>query len=113
MGMYYGGGVCPDNAAPGNAAGAQCVGERGEGEEVGELQIRAPGNPYSSFSSSSSSLCIRWGFDKKFRSRQCRTGAMVLRSKWLPNIFFYLWYISTKKKKKIISFKFFYTVLLM
>ena len=53
--------MCPDNAAPGNAAGAQCVGERGEGEEVGELQIRAPGNPYSSFSSSSSSLCIRRG----------------------------------------------------
>ena len=52
-----GGGVCPDNAAPGNAAGAQCVGERGEGGEVGELQIRAPGNPYSSFSSSSLSLC--------------------------------------------------------
>ena len=68
-----GGGVCPDNAAPGNAAGAQCVGERGEGGEVGELQIRAPGNPYSSFSSSSSSLCIRRGFDKKFCSRQRRT----------------------------------------
>jgi hypothetical protein len=26
-------GVCPDNAAPGNAAGAQCGGERGEGGE--------------------------------------------------------------------------------
>jgi hypothetical protein len=103
MGMYYsigGGGVCPDNAAPGNAAGAQCVGERGEGGEVGELQIRAPGNPYSSFSSSSSSLCIRRGFDKKFRSRQCRTGAMVLRSKWLPNIFFIPMIHIYKEKKE-------------
>ena len=101
MGMYYEkGGVCPDNAAPGNAAGAQCVGERGEGGEVGELQIRAPGNPYSSFSSSSSSLCIRRGFDKKFRSRQCRTGAMVLRSKWLPNIFFIPMIHIYKEKKE-------------
>ncbi len=25
------GGMCPDNAAPGNAAGAQCVGGRGKG----------------------------------------------------------------------------------
>jgi hypothetical protein len=75
MGMYYeGGGACPDNAAPGNAAGAQCVGGKGEGGEVGEQQIRALGNPCSSFSSSSSSLCIRRGFDKKFRSRQrCTT----------------------------------------
>ena len=63
MGMYYEkGGVCPDNAAPGNAAGAQCVGGKGEGGEAGEQQIRAPGNPYSSFSSSSLSLCIRRGF---------------------------------------------------
>jgi len=65
MGMYYGGGACPENAAPGNAAGAQCVGRKGEGGEVGEQQIRAPGNPYFSFSSSSSSLCIRRGFDEK------------------------------------------------
>ncbi len=68
------GGMCPDNAAPGNAAGAQCVGGEGEGEgEVVEQQIRALGNPYSSFSSSSSLLCIRRGFDEKFHSRQCRT----------------------------------------
>jgi hypothetical protein len=68
-----GGGACRDNAASGNAAGAQCVGGRGEGGEVGEQQIRALGNPCSSFFSSSSSLCIRRGFDKKFCSRQCRT----------------------------------------
>ena len=50
-----------------------CGGE-GEGEgEVVEQQIRALGNPYSSFSSSSSLLCIRRGFDEKFHSRQCRT----------------------------------------
>ncbi len=67
MGVYYGGGVCPDNAAPGNAAGARprCGGGRGEGGEAGEQQIRAPGNPYFSFSSSSFSLCIRRGFDEK------------------------------------------------
>jgi hypothetical protein len=59
-----GGGACPDNAAPGNAAGAQCVGGKGDGGEVGEQQIRALGNPCSSFSSSSSLLCIRRGFDK-------------------------------------------------
>jgi hypothetical protein len=35
----------------------------GEGEAV-EQQTRALGNPCSSFSSSSSSLCIRRGFDK-------------------------------------------------
>ncbi len=41
-------------------------GEGGKGGgEAGEKQIRAPGNPYSSFSSSSSLLCIRRGFDKK------------------------------------------------
>ena len=69
--------MCPDNAAPGNAAGAQCAcggGWDGEGEVV-EQQIRALGNPHSSFSSSSSSLCIRRGFDNKFRSRQCRTNS--------------------------------------
>ncbi len=66
MRVYYrgGGGACPDNAAPGNAAGARCGGRKGEGGEAGEQQIRAPGNPYSSFFSSSSSLCIRRGFDK-------------------------------------------------
>ncbi len=38
------------------------IGGKGEGGEAIEQQIRAPGNPFSSFS-----------FDKKFRSRQCRT----------------------------------------
>jgi hypothetical protein len=39
----------------------------GEGEgKVVEQQTGALGNPCSSFSSSSSSLCIRWGFDKIF-----------------------------------------------
>jgi hypothetical protein len=58
--------MCSDNAAPGNPAGARCVCEgRGKGEgEVVEQQIRALGNPYSSFSSSLSLLCIRRGFDK-------------------------------------------------
>ncbi len=58
--------MCPDNAAPGNSAGAWCVwGGEGEGEgKVVEQQTRALGNPRSSFSSSSSSLCIRRGFDK-------------------------------------------------
>ncbi len=43
-----------------------CGGE-GEGEgKVVEQQTGALGNPCSSFSSSSSSLCIRWGFDKIF-----------------------------------------------
>ena len=43
-----------------------CVGGgEGEGEgEVVEQQTRALGNPCSSFSSSSSSLCFRRGFDK-------------------------------------------------
>ena len=81
MGMYYEkGGMCPDNAAPGNAAGAQCVwggGGGGEGEVV-EQQIRALGNPHSPFSSSSFSLCIRRGFDNKFHSRQCRTYIMFI-----------------------------------
>ncbi len=37
MGMYYEeGGMCPDNAAPGNAAGAQCV-WRGRGKGRGRL----------------------------------------------------------------------------
>ncbi len=47
-----------------------CGGEgEGEGEGEGkvvEQQTGALGNPCSSFSSSSSSLCIRWGFDKIF-----------------------------------------------
>ena len=68
MNVLRGGGICPDNAAPGNSAGARCVwGGEGEGEgKVVEQQIGALGNPCSSFSSSSSSLCIRWGFDKIF-----------------------------------------------
>ncbi len=41
-----------------------CGGE-GEGKVV-EQQTGALGNPCSSFSSSSSSLCIGWGFDKIF-----------------------------------------------
>jgi hypothetical protein len=62
MGMYYGGGVCPDNAAPGDAVGARCGGEGGRGgEEAGEQQIRVLGDPCFSFSSSSFSLCIRAG----------------------------------------------------
>ena len=61
-----GGGACPDNAAPGNPAGARRVwGGEGEGKVV-EQQTGALGNPRSSFSSSSSSLCIRRGFDKTF-----------------------------------------------
>jgi hypothetical protein len=47
--------------------------EGGRGEEAGEKQIRAPSNPYSSFSSSSYPLYIRRGFDKKFCLQQCRT----------------------------------------
>jgi hypothetical protein len=38
-----GGGLCPDNAAPGNAVGARCGG--GGGGEAGEQQIRALGDP--------------------------------------------------------------------
>ena len=42
-------------------------GGKGEGEvKVVEQQIGALGNPCSSFSSSSSLLCIRRGFDKNF-----------------------------------------------
>jgi hypothetical protein len=44
-----------------------CGGGEGEGEgKVVEQQIGALGNPCSSFSSSSPSLCIRWGFDTIF-----------------------------------------------
>ena len=43
------------------------MGGEGEGEgKVVEQQTGALGNPRSSFSSSSSSLCIRRGFDKIF-----------------------------------------------
>ncbi len=57
--------MCSDNAAPGNSAGARCVcgeGWGGEGKVV-EQQTGALGNPCSPFSSSSSSLCVRRGFD--------------------------------------------------
>ena len=52
-------------------------GGKGEGGEAGEQQIGAPGNPYFSFSSSSFSLCVRQGFDKKFYFRQRRTVSIV------------------------------------
>ncbi len=44
--LLGGGGMCPDNAAPGNSAGARCVcgGGGGEGKAV-EQQIGALGNP--------------------------------------------------------------------
>jgi hypothetical protein len=60
--------MCPDNAAPGNLAGARRVwGGKGKGGgKVVEQQTGALGNPCSSFSLSSSSLCIRRGFDKIF-----------------------------------------------
>jgi hypothetical protein len=60
--------MCLDNAAPGNPAGPRCVwrGEGGGEGKVVEQQIGALGNPCSSFSSSSSLLCIRRGFDKNF-----------------------------------------------
>ncbi len=65
--MYLeGGGMFPDNPAPGNPAGVRCVwrGEGGGEGKVVEQRIGALGNPCSSFSSSSSLLCIRRGFDK-------------------------------------------------
>ena len=46
--MYLeGGGMCPDNAAPGNPAGARCVwrGEGGGEGKVVEQQRGALGNP--------------------------------------------------------------------
>ncbi len=68
MYVLLGGGGCPDNAALGHPAGALCVcGGEGEGEgKVVEQQTGALGNPCSSFSSSSPSLCVRRGFDKNF-----------------------------------------------
>jgi hypothetical protein len=57
----------PDSVAAGGAADARC----GEGEEGGGAgrdgmkQITAHSNPYSSFSLSFFSLCIRRGFDEK------------------------------------------------
>ena len=60
--------MCPDNAVPGSPVGARRVWggeEKGAGKVV-EQQTGALGNPCSSFSSSSPSLCIRRGFDKIF-----------------------------------------------
>ena len=76
MGMYYerGGGYVLITR-PQAMQQARGVGEEGGG--VGEQQIRAPGDPYFSFSSCSFSLYIRRGFDKKFRSRQRRTSLML------------------------------------
>ncbi len=57
----------PDNVAAGGATDARC----GEGEEGGRegrggvKQIMTRSNPYSSFSLSFFSLCIRQGFDEK------------------------------------------------
>jgi hypothetical protein len=76
--------MCPDNAAPGNPAGARCVWEGwGEGEgKVVEQQTGALGNPLSSFSSSSSSLCIRRGFDKNFTlGSAVHTQSRILRDR--------------------------------
>ncbi len=79
--------MCPDNAAPGNLAGARRVwGREGEGEGEGkvvEQQTGALGNPRSSFSSSSSSLCIRWGFDKIFTPGN----AVQIVTFWPTNIY--------------------------
>jgi hypothetical protein len=65
--MYYERGGCVLITQPQAIQQARgvCGGGEGEGEwEVVEQQTRDLGNPRSSFSSSSSSLCIRWGFDK-------------------------------------------------
>jgi hypothetical protein len=72
--------------------------ERGEGGEAGEQQMRAPGNPYSSFSSSSPSLCIRRGFDKKFCFWQCRTIFKFENTKYDSFIFRQQHEASTKPK---------------
>ena len=74
--------MCPDNAAPGNSAGARCV-WGGEGEVV-EQQTRALGNRYSSSSSSSSSLCIRRGCDKNSTPGNAVHQAYVLSMKLVP-----------------------------
>ncbi len=71
----------------------------GRGGEAGEQQIRAPGDPYFSFSSSSFSLCIRRGFDKKFRSRQRRTGSLK------PFLFVYTIYVDLPKKTSCFEFQ--------
>jgi hypothetical protein len=63
MGMYYERGGCVLITQP-QAMQSRAVCGGGKGGGVGEQQIRALGNPCSSFSLSSSSLCIRRGFDK-------------------------------------------------
>ncbi len=83
MGVYYGEGVVSSQPVlitqPQAVQQARGVGgARGEGGEAGEQQIRVSSNPCSSFSSSSSLLCIRRGFDKKFCFRQCRTTELFL-----------------------------------
>jgi hypothetical protein len=91
MGVYYGEGEKGGGASsqpvlitqPQAMQQAHGVGEEGGGE-AGEQQIRAPGNPYSSLSSSSSLLCIRQGFDKKFCFWQCRTITQQNFSKFSP-----------------------------
>ncbi len=57
MGMYYRGGVCVLITQPQAMQQARGVREEGGKGEAGEQQIRAPGNSYSSFSSSSLTLC--------------------------------------------------------
>jgi hypothetical protein len=67
--MYLEGGGCVLITQPQAIQQARgvCGGGEGEGEgKVVEQQTGALGNPRSSFSSSSSSLCIRRGFDKNF-----------------------------------------------
>ncbi len=66
--VLWGGGACVLITQPQAIPQARGVcGGGGEGEgEVVEQQTGALGNPRSSFSSSSSLLCIRRGFDKNF-----------------------------------------------
>jgi hypothetical protein len=67
--MYYWGGGCVLITQPQaiQQPHGVCGGGEGGGEgKVVEQQTGALGNPRSSFSSSSSSLCIRQGFDKIF-----------------------------------------------
>ncbi len=70
MYVLLGGGGCVLITQPQAIQQARGVfggGGEGEGEEkVVEQQTGALGNPRSSFSSYSSLLCIRWGFDKIF-----------------------------------------------
>ena len=65
----------PDNVAAGGATDARCGEGKKEGGEGrgGMKQITGHSNPYSSFSLSFFSLCVRRGFDEKFCFQQCRT----------------------------------------